>query len=91
MPFKSDYKMSNGWGDAIQWSDVKQFNERPLAKDQLYDVIGWKSRRPKVGQTLLAEFENSWMLFEFAEVKYIQDPHDMFFAKVKPIKQEIKK
>lgn len=90
-PLKGDYKVGGGWGDAINWfPDSKQFKTTPLAEGAKYGVVGWKSRIPQVGQTLLAEFTGSWVLFEFIEVKPQTNPSDMFFATVTPIDQVMK-
>jgi hypothetical protein len=84
-----EWTMGGGWGDAIQWSDVKQFDGTMTTKSR-YSVMGWKTPKPKVGHTLRAEFEKSWMIFEFIEIRPCGDPADMFFATVKPIRQELK-
>lgn len=82
-----DFKVGGGWGNAINWCGTEQFEKKELNVDNIFDCHGWKDIKPKVGQTLLAEFVKSWMLFEFVEVKPCGDPQDMFFAKVKPINQ----
>ncbi len=90
-PLKGDYKVGGGWGDAINWfPDSSQFDTTPLADGAEYKVVGWKCKRPNVGQTLMAEFTNSWMLFEFTEVRLCDDPKDMFFATVTPVDQALK-
>lgn len=86
---RADYEIGGGWGNKIGWMDPKQF-EGPIGYDTVFGVVGWKLHRPKVGDTLLGEFERSWMLFEFVTVDYKSDPPDMFFADVKIIKQVLK-
>jgi hypothetical protein len=82
-----EYKMSPScWGNAISWTSPEQF-EKPWTDESRFDVCGFKPRIPKVGDTLLAEFQRSWVTFEFAEVRPCGDPPDMFFAKVKLLKQ----
>ena len=56
----------------------------------LIPVQGYVPYTIKPGQTLLGEFVKSYMLFEFVEVKYMSDPTDQFFGKVKAIQQEMK-
>jgi hypothetical protein len=82
----SDYTRNS----ILTWTNIEQFEKRPLADGELYDMVGFLWTKPKVGQTVCAEFERSWIQFEFVEVNPCRDPHDMFFAKVKPIKQELK-
>lgn len=96
--FSADFDVGGGWGDAINWNGTEQFGEQPLwkegsdgkikpAKKSRFNCHGWKRTKPKVGQTLKAEFVRSWMIFEFVDVKPCGDPPDMFFAVVKPIRQ----
>ena len=86
----ADFNIGGGWGDAINWSSTEQFNKYPLVSKSIFNCHGWKSIMPKVGQTLKAEFTKSWMIFEFVEVNQCKDPLDMFFAKVKPLRQIVK-
>jgi len=83
----ADFDVGGGWGNAINWSGTEQFDKHPLAPESRFNCHGWKWTKPKVGQTLKAEFVRSWMIFEFVEVKPCGDPPDMFFAVVKPIRQ----
>lgn len=88
---KGDYELGGGWGNSIQLSNPEQF--KYFNMDTIFNVHGWKSypqSKPKVGDTLVGEFEKSWMKFEFIEVEYKYDPPDMFFAKVKLIEREEK-
>lgn len=83
-----DCRIGGGWGCRVEWwPDSSQFEKKPFSYDTVYDVVGWLTPRPKVGETLLDEFERSWMLFEFVEVKTMRDPRDMFYGKVKIRKQ----
>ena len=87
-----DYKIGGGWGARIGWTRPEQFKTEDEYIDDktLFDVDGHYTPRPKKGQTLIGEFQNSWMQFEFVEIDYMSNPPDMFFAKVKPIDQETK-
>jgi hypothetical protein len=87
---EADFEIGGGWGDAIDWSGKEQFDKQPLNSDQTFACHGWKSTHPKVGQTLKGEFVKSWMIFEFTEIEPCGDPADMFFAKVRPIRQILK-
>lgn len=84
------YEIGGSWGDAIFWNGGEQFGEKPLTDEHTFSCHGWKSDMPRVGDHLRGEFVRSWMTFEFTEVEPCQNPRDMFFAKVKPIKQEMK-
>lgn len=84
-----EYTMGNVWGDSIQWSDIAAFN-RPFTDKSIFRVTGWKSNKPKPGDTLKAEFEKSWIWFRFKKVEPCGDPHDMFFADVSPFQQQLK-
>jgi hypothetical protein len=85
--FKADFEVGGGWGNAIDWTNEEQFVATPLHPDARYRCYGFKWKKPEKGQTLLAEFNNSWMVFEFVDVTPSGDPKDMFFATVKPIQQ----
>lgn len=84
---KADFELGGCWGNAIDWTGSEQFVKQPLHPDSRYRVYGFKSVEPKVGQTLKAEFNNSWLVFEFVAIEPANDPRDMFFATVKPIHQ----
>lgn len=84
---ESDFRISS----ILYWTDKDQFDKRPLAENEKYDLVGFMfSNKPKVGQTVCGEFYRSWVQFEFTEVSPCYDPPDMFFAKVKPINQKQK-
>jgi hypothetical protein len=89
MELKADYKTGEGlWGNNIGWSQPEQFQK--ISDHKTFKVYGHCPRIPKVGQTLLGEFVNSWIKFEFVEVRPCGNPSDMFFAEVKPIEQVMK-
>ena len=83
------FNIGDGWGDAINWMHPEKFQDK-ITTESRFTVVGFKSEKPKVGDELKGEFEKSWMYFEFTEVKPCGDPWDMFFATVKPIRQEMK-
>ena len=84
----ADFSIGGGWGNAIIWTRPEQFD--CLSCDSRLDCHGWKRDIPKVGSTLSAEMERSWLFFEFVEVRRCGDPPDMFFAVVKPLRQVMK-
>jgi len=81
----------NCWGNAIYWDNPSKFGE-PLYKNMIFRVNGCKTPTPRVGQTMIASFEKSWMLFRFTKIWFPQtrDPFDMFFGEVELLDQEIK-
>ncbi len=81
---QADYKISRG----IEWFSV-DWNKLNLNTDTL-KVYGHLHTHPKVGETLSCEMENSFMKFEFVDVKSCIDPPDMFFGAVKAIEQVAK-
>lgn len=85
---KADFTIHGGWGNHIEWTDDNQFNK--LNDKSKIDCWGHLPVMPKVGQTLMGEFENSFIKFKFIEVRQQNDPRDMFFAKVVPIEQKMK-
>ena len=87
---KADYDVGGGWGNAIVWSDTDQFNKEWEEEEPKFKCYGFKRKIPSVGNTLKGEFASSWIVFEFVEVERCDDPVDMFFGKVKPIKQIMK-
>lgn len=87
---KTVYKTDEGgWGNNIYFTFPEEF-EKEMTDDSLYSVVGWKRIMPSVGDLLESEFERSFMTFEFVKVDYKHNPPDMFFAKVKPVKQVMK-
>lgn len=88
---KADYTVGGIWGDAIQWNSPEQFNtSKPYTSETKFSVVGWKQKITRVGETLVGEFERSFMLFKFVSVRECLNPSDMFFAEVSPI-QQVKK
>jgi hypothetical protein len=86
----ADFTNHAGWGDHIDWTRSEEFRNKALHGDNLYSVDGHLPVLPKVSQTLLGEFERSYVVFEFVAVDIPGDPPDQFFGKVKPIRQEMK-
>lgn len=83
-----DYKFGGGWGCRITLTYPEQLQR--FDKDTIFDVNGHYTPIPKVGDTIIGEFEKSWMKFEFIEVKQMWNPADQFFGKVKLVKREAK-
>jgi len=69
------YEMGGGWGNAINWtSDYST----PWGS-----VVGWKSRKPKVGDYIFLPMKSGRVLVTvFTEVRYCNDPNDMFFGTI---------
>jgi hypothetical protein len=86
---QGDYTLGGRWGRHISLTDPDQFFGTDLSK-QTVKVYGHFLPRPKVGQTLVGEFQKSFIKFMFVKVEYCNDPHDMFFADVRAIAQELK-
>lgn len=85
----ADFEIGGGWGNSIEWGWSNQWGGE-ITEDTRFSVHGWKQKKPVVGQTLKAEMTESWMLFEFTEIRPCDNPRDMFFATVKPIRQIMK-
>ena len=87
----ADYQIGGGWGNSIKWTrPAEQFNDGLISYESRFDCHGWKRDIPKVGNTIKAEMEQSWLILEFVEVRRCGDPPDMFFAVAKPIRQIMK-
>jgi hypothetical protein len=84
----ADYKIGGGWGDHIEWL-VDDWSSVDFSKDKL-EIAGHQRVTPKRGNTLVGEFEKSFIKFKFLDVRPCNDPPDMFFATVKAIEQETK-
>lgn len=80
------FEIGGDWSDSIQWCGNEQFTQ----KQEVFQCYGHKAVHPKVGDRLKGEFKKSWILFEFIDVEGCSDPQDMFFAKVRLIKQTMK-
>lgn len=89
LPGAREYETGGGWGNSIEWTAPEQF-KADLSCDTLYGVVGWKPRIPHVGDILKAKFQKSTIWFVFVSVDPQRDPSDMFFAKVRIYKQEMK-
>lgn len=77
------FKTGGTWGDAINW----QSTPLPLEEGKTWRVVGWKTPRPSKGDLLEAKMQSGQtLIFEFVEVDYPDDPVDMFFADVKPLR-----
>ena len=78
-PYTYKYWEHFSWGDSIQWRNSD--DTLPLK------VVGWHARRPKDGDKLLYQTENEEIAVGyFVNVKYCDNPKDMFFADVVPLK-----
>lgn len=86
---KADFKIHYAWGDHIEWWSEEDWNKIDLNKDTVR-VWGHMPIKPRVGNTLMGEFEKSFIKFEFVSVEHVPDPPDMFFADIKAIEQEMK-
>lgn len=69
------YAVGGGWGDAINWVSVERLR-----------VVGWKPRKPAVGDWLLAHMQSGSIgVFLFVRVEPCAAPRDMFFATVQKV------
>ena len=83
-----DHEIGGGWGCHISWNDHKNFEDSKLWNENtLFRVLGHLPNIPKVGESLLGDFTKSFVKFEFVSVDRCDNPRDMFFAKVKMVKQ----
>lgn len=85
---EADYEIGGGWGCHISWSSTEQLLD--ISEDSILDVYGHHPRIPKQRQTVVGEFNNSFIKFEFLVVERQSNPSDMFFGKVKPVEQVMK-
>lgn len=86
---QADHKIHSGWGHHIEFMDGTFDGWKGEMKN--FRVFGHLPRIPKEGETLIGEFENSFIKFQIQKVDRCFDPPDMFFADVVPIEQELKK
>lgn len=94
---KGDFEIGGVWGDKIEWSGDNDFGS--MSEKSIFRVMGFKSATilskksniPKAGNTIVGEFEKSYIKFEIIEIDWQNNPQDMFFANVKPIDQRFKK
>ena len=75
------------WGNHISWQGQDQFND--INSHEYFSAYGHKplSQQPETGHKILGEFQRSWIMFEVLEIKRPGNPPDMFFLKLKAIKQ----
>lgn len=67
------YKMGGGWGDCIEWVDIKTG-----------EVTGWKTPLPMEGDILLVPMKSGKIgKYVFTHIKRCGDPKDMFFATIR--------
>ena len=85
---KRVYYTGGGWGAHIKWWDFEQFKN--INEHKTFRCWGHQPVLPQEGDILVGDFERSTITFEFVKVEPERDPPDMFFADVKPIKQELK-
>ena len=83
------YKLGGGWGNSIQLMSKPEIF-LTLNENTRVRVVGWKSRKPRVGDLLLMEMEMSWLWLKFIKIENTYNPKDMFFGNLKPVKQEMK-
>lgn len=86
---KGDYTLGGGWGDHIDLAYPREFHLLDLNKD-IVKLYGHTPYRIKVGDTVLGDFQKSWILFKVKKIEYMRDPTDMFFADTVVIKQQLK-
>lgn len=80
-PFHYHMQDYQHWGNSIRWTDWPKMK-----------VHGHLSRLPEVGDTLSCDFKSGEThQFKFTSIEYCNDPRDMFFASVKPIKTRAEK
>lgn len=79
--FNADYKICSEWGNRIGFiGDDSLGPEKDTCR-----VSGHQRIIPREGQTLLAEYGQNWVLFEFTNVEPCFNSRDMFFADVKAV------
>ena len=83
----ADYKIGGGFGCHVRWFKPEEFDAWQGDGEAMFSVWGHQPRIPKVGETLLGNFQTTKIKFQFVEVEQCRDPADMFFGKVKPIAQ----
>lgn len=85
----TEHKIGGCWGNMIQFTRPEQWDQE-ISFDSTFDVHGWKSDKPKVGDILRIEGSVSWMFGQFTEVRPCADPPDMFFGKIRLVAQQPK-
>ena len=84
-----DFRLGGGWGRHVSLFHPESFHTIDLAREPVR-VWGHWLPRPKVGQTLVGEFQRSHLKFRFEKVELCRDPPDMFFAEVRAVEQVMK-
>lgn len=82
------YYTGGTWGAHIKWWNPEEFKHPEKYKS--FRCWGHQQILPQVGDILIGYFKHSVITFEFVKVEPEVNPPDMFFADVKPIKQEPK-
>lgn len=83
LPDARTYQMGGGWGCAINWMD-----DPPVVPNS-GKVVGWKSRKPRVGDLLETKMRSGKVgTLVFTEIRPCGDPPDMFFGTVEWVKVE---
>lgn len=82
---EEDDVVGGWWGNKIEWMTCDF--ERSVFK-----VVGWKplDQRPRVGSVIKADMKRSAIWFRVTSIRFPGDPHDMFFADLTPVWQEMK-
>jgi hypothetical protein len=82
---------SQGDNHYIVWYNSKQFRLWRGEPQALFACYGRMKPdlMPKAGDTLFCKFTKSEMLFRFEKVTISPEQDDVFFAEVRPIKQEL--
>lgn len=71
----------NGWGDKIA---IRSIN----TKHCIIHIVGWLPKRPQNGDVLIYQVEKGrYAKGVIYNVELLTNPHDMFFADVKPIEE----
>lgn len=82
---KTTFEMGGGWGDRIE---IFNWSETPNKK-HLPRITGWKNPLPKNGDLLKVQMKSGKTgIFEIVNIKYCDNPSDMFFADIKLLKYE---
>ncbi|MBL4753611.1 MAG: hypothetical protein JKY52_08485 [Flavobacteriales bacterium] len=83
-PPEADDVMGGYWGNAIYWDKCDM-------ESNVYNVHGFKpfDQMPEVGWFIEAAMKTSTVWFRITSIEGCRDPHDMFFANVVPVWQEM--
>lgn len=72
------HKLGGHWGDAITYFDRDITSYTDPAST--YRLVGWKQKRPEVGDLVEVQGHISKWTLRMVKVDYQSDPNDMFFA-----------